>query len=32
MDIKIINMIYVYRYIKAKGARFNGKGLDAEKS
>ena len=27
-----ICMIYVYGYIKAKGAKFNGKGLDAEVS
>ena len=29
---KNIYMIYVYGYIKAKGAGFNGKGLDAEES
>ena len=27
-----ICMIYVYGYIKVKGAEFNGKGLDAEGS
>ena len=27
-----ICMIYVYGYIKVKGAKFNGKGLDAEGS